>query len=93
MPHFDALKIYSCGKHCEKRRNCLQQAISHSPTIFSTLHGTYFSFQMHFKMSSAICFNLDQSQILSSDNGLRYIKLSANALSWTSLEFCQLVNS
>ena len=22
MPHFDALKIYSCGKHCEKRRNC-----------------------------------------------------------------------
>ena len=20
--HFDALKIYSCGKHCEKRRNC-----------------------------------------------------------------------
>ena len=23
MPHFDALKIYSCGKHCEKRRICL----------------------------------------------------------------------
>ena len=23
MPHFDALKIYNCGKHCEKRRNCL----------------------------------------------------------------------
>ena len=23
MPHFDALKIYSCGKHCEKRTNCL----------------------------------------------------------------------
>ena len=23
MLHFDALKIYSCGKHCEKRRNCL----------------------------------------------------------------------
>ena len=21
--HFDALKIYSCGKHFEKRRNCL----------------------------------------------------------------------
>ena len=19
MPHFDALKIYSCGKYCEKR--------------------------------------------------------------------------
>ena len=23
MPHFDALKIYSCKKHCEKKRNCL----------------------------------------------------------------------
>ena len=23
MPHFDTLKIYSCGKHSEKRRNCL----------------------------------------------------------------------
>ena len=23
MPHFHALKIYSCGKHGEKRRNCL----------------------------------------------------------------------
>ena len=23
MLHFDALKIYSCGKHCEKKRNCL----------------------------------------------------------------------
>ena len=23
MLHFDALKIYSCRKHCEKRRNCV----------------------------------------------------------------------
>ena len=23
IPHFDTLKICSCGKHCEKRRNCL----------------------------------------------------------------------
>ena len=23
IPHFDTPKIYSCGKHCEKRRNCL----------------------------------------------------------------------
>ena len=21
--HFEVLKMYSCGKHCEKRRNCL----------------------------------------------------------------------
>ena len=68
MPNFDALKIYSCGKHCEKRRNCLEQAISSFLTMFSTLYGTYFSFQVHFGMSSAICFNLDQSKILSSGN-------------------------
>ena len=70
IPHFDALKIYSCGKHCEKRRNCLEQAISPFLTMFSTLYGTYFPFYMHFKISSAICFNLDQSKILSSCNGL-----------------------
>ena len=38
--------------------------------MFSTLYDTYFSFSMHFKMSSAICFNLDQFKILSSGNGL-----------------------
>ena len=41
-PHFDTLKIYSCGKHCEKRRNCLYQAISSFPTVFSTLCDTYY---------------------------------------------------
>ena len=30
----------------------------------------YFSFQLHFQMSSAICFNLEESTILSSSNGL-----------------------
>ena len=49
MPHFDALKIYSCRKQCQKRRNCLQQAIFPFLTMFSTLCDTYFSFQMHFK--------------------------------------------
>ena len=39
--------------------------------MLSTLYGTYFSFEMHFKMSSAISFNLDQSKILSSGNGLK----------------------
>ena len=37
MPHLEALKINSCGKHCEKRRNYLEQAISPFPTLFSTL--------------------------------------------------------
>ena len=44
MPHFDTLRIYSCGKHWEKRRNCLLQAISTFLTMFSTIYGTYFSF-------------------------------------------------
>ena len=38
--------------------------------MFSTLYGTYFLFEMHFRISSAICFNLDKSKILSSVNGL-----------------------
>ena len=68
MPHFEALKIYSCRKHCDKRRNCLFQAISPFLTMFSTLYGTYFSFQIHIKMLCAICFILRQSKILSSGN-------------------------
>ena len=39
--------------------------------MFSTLYDAYFPFYMHFKMLSAICFNLDQSKILSSGNGLK----------------------
>ena len=37
MTHFDAIKIYSCGKYCEKRRNCLLQAISPFLTMLSNL--------------------------------------------------------
>ena len=44
LPQFDALKIFSCRKHCEKGRNCLLQAISPFLTMFSTLYGTFFSF-------------------------------------------------
>ena len=79
MPHFDSLKIYSCGKHCEKRRNCLKQAISPILTMLSTLFSTYFPIQMHLKVSSAICFNLDQSKILSSGNGLTENKILATS--------------
>ena len=64
VPNFPALIIYSFGKNCEKRRICLKQPISHFLRRFSTLYGTYFSFQMHFKMSSAICSSLDQSNTL-----------------------------
>ena len=36
--------------------------------MFSTLHGTYFPFYMYFKILSELCFNSDQSEILSSSN-------------------------
>ena len=71
MPHFDTLKLYSCGIHHEKRRNCLLQAISPFLTMFSTVYDAYFAFQMQFEMS-AICLKLGQSKILSSGNGLSY---------------------
>ena len=80
IPHFDALKIYSFGKHRENRRNCLQQTISPFVTMFSTLSGTYFLFSTCFEMSSAICFNLDQSNILSSGNGLKDFFLKVKKL-------------
>ena len=63
---------------------------------FSTLHGTYISFSMHFKMASAICFNLDQSKILSSGNELNpgsavgilnYLYGKKNAYSWSGKKF------
>ena len=44
MLHFDAQKIYSYGKHFEKRGNCLLKAISPFLPMFSTLYSTYFSF-------------------------------------------------
>ena len=72
--------MYCCGKHCEKRRNCLLQAISPFLIMSSTLYGTYFRFHMHLKMSSAICFNLDQSKILSFGNGLTRYNQGSKAL-------------
>ena len=65
--NLDLCKILSFGKE-----------LNHYHTIppFDTLYGTYFPFQTHCKMLSAICFNLDQSEILSSGNGLR-VKLSS----------------
>ena len=68
MPHFDALKIYSCRKHFEKRRNCLKEAISPFLTMVSTLYGTYFSFECTLKCR--LQFHLDQSEIVSSGNEL-----------------------
>ena len=47
MPHFDTLKIYSCGKHFEKRRNCLQQAIFFFLAMFCTPYYSYSFFHLN----------------------------------------------
>ena len=51
MPHFDALKIYSCGKHCEERRNSLCQAIS----PFLTMSLPYMALIFYFKCTLKCC--------------------------------------
>ena len=55
--------------------------------MLSTLYGIYFPFWMHFEMSSAICFNLDQSKILLSGNGLTDQKNEQLTLSQKSPAF------
>ena len=40
---------------------------------------------MHFKMLSAICFNLDQSKILSSGNGLNSLA-NSKMLKWSNFK-------
>ena len=42
--HFDTLKIYSCGRHCEKRRNCNKQFL-----LFSQCFLPYIVLIFHFK--------------------------------------------
>ena len=42
--------------------------------MFPILYGIYVPFYLHFKMLSAIRFNLEQSKILPSGNGLKYNK-------------------
>ena len=70
MSHFDTLEMYSCGKHCEKGEiACNKQFL-----LFSKCFLLYMPLIFHFKMSSAICFNLDQSKICRLVLGLPFIK-------------------
>ena len=74
MPHFDALKIYAVENIVRKGEiACYEHFLLFSQCFLP--YGTYFSFYMQFKMSSAICFNLDQSKILSSGNGLSHLNV------------------
>ena len=78
MPHFDILQICNCGKQHEKRRNCLLTSNFTFAHDVSTQYGTFFHFKRTLEMSSAVCFNLDQSKILSSGNGLSFVYVQFN---------------
>ena len=51
MPHFDALKIYSCGKYCEKRINCFDKQF----LLFSQCFLPYMVLIFHFKCTLKCC--------------------------------------
>ena len=55
--------------------------------MFSTLYDTYFLLSMHFKMSSAISFNLDRSKKFSSGNELMTVRKKTVNLSQASPGF------
>ena len=65
MPHFDGVKIYSYENIVRIGEIACSKQFLFFFTMFSTIYGIYFSFWIHFKMLSAIYFNLDQSKILS----------------------------
>ena len=84
--------VNACNKQFLLFSQCF---LSYMSLIFhSILYVTYFSFQIYSKMTSAICFNLDQSKILSSGNGLRkgdhIFCLSKQSIMEIKVTFCTL---
>ena len=49
IPHFDALKVHSCGKHCEERRNCFVQTFFPFSQCFLPYMALIFRFQCTLK--------------------------------------------
>ena len=70
MLHFDALKIIAVENIVRKGEiACNKQFLLFSQCFLPHM-ALIFHFKTHFKMSCTICFNLDQSKILWSGNGL-----------------------
>ena len=71
MPHFDALKIYTALENIVRKGEiaCDKQFLLFSP-CFLPYTALIFHFRCTLNWSSAICINLDQSNILWSGNGL-----------------------
>ena len=66
IPHFDALKIYSCGKHCKKRSNaCNKQFL-----LFSQCFLPYMVLIYNFKCTLKCCL-----QFVSIWNSLNFCHL------------------
>ena len=70
MMPFDALKIYSCRKHCEKRRACNKQFVLFSQCFLPDITHI-FHFQCTLKCHLQFLSNLDQSKNFLSGNGLK----------------------
>ena len=62
------------------------QAISPFLTMFLLNMVLIFHFKIHFKMLSAICFNLDQSKFLSSGNGLNTKQTISVSMQWVKTD-------
>ena len=70
--HFDASTKDSFSKHCGKRRNCLLQAISSFPTMFSTQSDNciLINFVHIFDITSLFAAELEEPKIGISGQGL-----------------------
>ena len=62
-PGFYISAVQVFRKHCGKRRNCSEQAISPIPTVFSIHLENFLPFSSTLKLSSANSFNLEESKI------------------------------
>ena len=63
MTPFDTPGKQAFWKHCGKRRNCSQRAISPFSTVFSTRLDNFLPFSSNFKLSYANFFSLEESKI------------------------------
>ena len=70
MPNFEALKVYSSENIVRKGEIACTKQFLLFTQCFLPYMALIFHFKCAFEMSSAICFSLNQSKILSSDNGL-----------------------
>ena len=71
-----------------KNRGKRRRAISPLPTVFSTCLENFLLFSSNVKLSSADCFKMDLSKILSSGNGLKVMRWKCQLVSSFLLLYC-----